>query len=377
MINRYASILIAALLPLLLFRWFAPSPVGQIDFWLMWLLAMVFVALPVIYTEVALSYRSGLLLPVAGMQVLTREADASSVWRGFAWLSALVCLLIVALVVSGSAALLQSSASSLGMVLQMPIFAIASAMMVIALIISLLGERLLPVGLLLMLISMVVGLLSGWSGIEFAMTAVTLAEWGHAVALALVCVGTGTGLYWFGQSRLVTTPSSDLADSESTDSLSSELPAMVASKQVLPIWITQLLAGMIALLLSGTVSAAVAQMVYLSGVLCVSGFLLHYVGSQLSVRLGLLLSLLVTAVVSMLLVLIPASVLLILLVVFSTIAVIMLAVFAGWHMKISHLRKSLNFSSEGIYNLWRVAIRLLVPLAVLVGLMGWLWQWLA
>ncbi len=40
---------------------------------------------------------------------------------------------------------------------------------------------------------------------------------------------------------------------------------------------------------------------------------------------------------------------------------LVLAVFTGWVMKISHVRKALNFESEAVYNLWRVAVRLLVP----------------
>jgi SNF family Na+-dependent transporter len=33
----------------------------------------------------------------------------------------------------------------------------------------------------------------------------------------------------------------------------------------------------------------------------------------------------------------------------------------GWIMKISHVRKALNLPSEGLYNLWRVMVRLVVP----------------
>lgn len=69
MMIRYASYFIAALLPLLLFRWFAPASIGEIDFWLLWLLAMVLVSLPVVYAEIALAYRS-VDAPLAGMQSL-------------------------------------------------------------------------------------------------------------------------------------------------------------------------------------------------------------------------------------------------------------------------------------------------------------------
>jgi uncharacterized membrane protein YkvI len=46
------------------------------------------------------------------------------------------------------------------------------------------------------------------------------------------------------------------------------------------------------------------------------------------------------------------------------------ALLTGWIMKISHVRKALNFSSEAVYNVWRVAIRLLVPITVLWLLVG-------
>lgn len=47
------------------------------------------------------------------------------------------------------------------------------------------------------------------------------------------------------------------------------------------------------------------------------------------------------------------------------------SIFAGWIMKISHARKELNLPSEAVYNLWRVAVRLVVPLAVVFVLSGY------
>ena len=47
-----------------------------------------------------------------------------------------------------------------------------------------------------------------------------------------------------------------------------------------------------------------------------------------------------------------------------------LAVFAGWQMKSAICAKSLNFSSEGLYNLWRIAVRIIVPLAVVLAMVG-------
>ncbi|MEX7542595.1 hypothetical protein AB0862_033310, partial [Acinetobacter baumannii] len=46
------------------------------------------------------------------------------------------------------------------------------------------------------------------------------------------------------------------------------------------------------------------------------------------------------------------------------------AVFAGWIMKISHLRKSMNFSNELFYNLWRIAVRIVLPLSIIVAMIA-------
>jgi neurotransmitter:Na+ symporter, NSS family len=44
---------------------------------------------------------------------------------------------------------------------------------------------------------------------------------------------------------------------------------------------------------------------------------------------------------------------------------LLIAVFAGWVMKDSHVRKELNMSSFKVYLSWRVAVRIIAPLAVL------------
>lgn len=46
------------------------------------------------------------------------------------------------------------------------------------------------------------------------------------------------------------------------------------------------------------------------------------------------------------------------------------AIFVGWLMKISHLRKSLNFAQETTYNLWRIAVRILSPLAIVIAMVA-------
>lgn len=379
MMIRYASYFIAALLPLLLFRWFAPASIGEIDFWLLWLLAMLLVSLPVVYAEIALAYRSA-EAPLAGMQKLTREADASTFWRSFGWLAALVSILIAALVISGASQGILAAFTELNSVPNVPSFAIAAGLMVIAVLLSLLGVAPLPIGLGLMLVGLLLGVANGLPNIAFAMTDVSLSEWARAVALALVSVGAGTGLYWFGQhlvsKQTVTAVGVDNHNAQTTRN--SAAPAYRATKLVLPIWVLQLVVGVVALFISGMALPPIGQLSYWIGVVFVASYLLHYSSQQLAHKFGLLVSVVLTFVLALLLVVaIPTNWLVGILVIISSIAVLLLSVFAGWLMKISHLRKSLNFGNEAFYNLWRVAIRLIVPLALLLALIGWVMQWLS
>lgn len=379
MMSRYASYFIAALLPLLLFRWFAPTLVGQIDFWLLWLLAMILVSLPVVYAEIALAYRS-VDAPLAGMQKLTREADASPVWRSFGWLAAIVAVVIAALVISAASSGVIAALTELNSVPNLPSFALAAGLVVIVVLLSLLGATTLPLGLGLIVIGLLLGLANGLPSIDFVMTSINLSEWARAVALALVSVGAGTGLYWFGQhlinQQTITAVAADPYDSTAASSASSTTNRAAnrhpASKMVLPIWTLQLIVGAVALLTSALSLPPIGQLSYWFGVLFVASYLLHYSAQQLAHKFGLLVSLLaVLIVVAILVVAIPILWLVGLLVISSSIAVLLLSIFAGWQMKISHLRKSLNFGNEALYNLWRIAIRLIVPLAMILAFIGW------
>ena len=361
MMVRYAAYFVAALLPLLLFRWFAPVSIGEIDFWLLWLGAMVLVALPMVYAEIALAYRSS-AAPVAGMQTLTREADASPLWRSFGWLAALVAIVIAALVISGASLHMLQALGTMQLAPDIMPFALSMGLVVIAVLLSLLGVTPLPIGLGLMLIGMIFGAIQGLPQISFAVTGVSLGEWARAVALALVSVGAGTGLYWF----------------TGTPSRAEGARSLPASKQVLPIWGVQVVVGGVALGMSSLSLPPIAQLLYGVGVVFVAGYLLHYAAQQLAHRFGVVLSMVAVLIIALLLVAaVPDAWLAGILVVVSSIAALLLSVFAGWQMKISHLRKALNFSSEGLYNLWRIAIRLLVPLALIIALIGWGMTWIS
>lgn len=378
MMIRYASYFIAALLPLLLFRWFASSMVAEIDFWLLWLVAMVLVSLPIVYAEIALAYRS-VDAPLSGMQKLTREADVSPLWRSFGWLAPLVAIIIAALVVSGASSGILLALADLNTLVDVPSFAIAGAFLVIVILLSLLGATTLPIGLGLIIVGLLLGFVNGLPDISFEMTSISLSEWARAVALALVSVGVGTGLYWFGHYLTTQYTTSVAANNQQgyAASTSKQVSSQRATSLVLPLWITQLLVGIVALLTSALLLPPIGQLAYWVGVLFVASYLLYFSTQLLKPKFGLLVSLLVTLVITAVLVIaVPDQWLVGLLVIVSSVAALSLSVFAGWQMKISHLRKSLNFSNEGLYNLWRVAMRILVPLALVLALIGWLIQWI-
>ena len=60
----------------------------------------------------------------------------------------------------------------------------------------------------------------------------------------------------------------------------------------------------------------------------------------------------------------------VLLMLWGLVICLIYAIFAGWIMKISHLRKAMNFSNELFYNLWRIAVRLVLPLSIIVAMVA-------
>lgn len=361
MLHRYTVFFVAGALPLLFVGQVAPSMAHELDFWLLWLLAMMVVGLPILFTEFALSARSGDGV-WAGMQKLTREADASIGWRVFAGLSVLVALLVASSMTAHVAIGALKHLPQLE--LDIPAIALSAGLMVVVLILSLLRTRLLAVGLAVIVAGALISLFDGGLMSEVsvpALTNVSLTEWARAVSLALLSVGVGTGLYWFGG---ISASTQIYAHKKSLSGF------------ILPIWFTQLIFGAFALLTGSAFVTSTSFVVSAVGVLLVASFLVHYATSQLISRFGLITGSAVVVVGALVLSALPAGVALMTLLMVSLVAVVVLAVFAGFAMKISHLRKTLNFKSEGRYNLWRVLVRLVVPLAVAVALVGWVLEWL-
>lgn len=361
-LNRFQPILIAGLLPLLIFTWFTPTITGQIDFWLLWLLAMTLVGLPLIFAEIGLAHRSG-TTPLIALPKLTREADISTTWRGFGWLT-----IILLMIVNGHL-LLSSTKLLTSFFVQIETLVILSVLFLAVIGLSFLKQLSGWLAFALALVSVVINLMQSFNNIQWQMTAMSLTEWSIAVVMALVCVGVGTGLFWHARANQLL----ESAEQPKKNQL-------IASHAVLPIWGVQIVTGGLMAMTITLKSSDLTNLIYAMAMLCGAGYLLYLTTSQVSLRwkqqpFNFLVLVLVALVSVMLAATMPISWLNHLLVIFSLVTAIWLAIFAGWQMKISHVRKSLNFQSEAIYNIWRVAVRIAVPLAILLAVIGWVLSW--
>src|SRR5690606_33249663 len=50
------------------------------------------------------------------------------------------------------------------------------------------------------------------------------------------------------------------------------------------------------------------------------------------------------------------------------------ALFSGWIMRICLLRKSMYFSSDAFYNIWRIAVRVVLPVGIILAIIAVLGQ---
>lgn len=351
-LNKHQSIFIAAATVLLLASWFTPASTSadftQVDFWLLWLVAMTFLALPMLYLEVALAKRSK-KTPVAGLPELTRQADAGTYWRVASWLGVVLMLLFaVGLLNAAASHLWDAFAATKAAPFSVLYWLVGLVVLAVAL--SFVGQWLIVVMFVLALAAVVA------SGVDVAtawrVTGISLAEWQRAVMLALVSTGLGLGIYW-------------------QNHLSKASQKRESTWVVLPIWFAQVVAGMMYALFQG-VQGELSQLLYAGAAVVGAAVLLHYVRHNLASKAkGLLVAAGLLAAAVALWSLPDMTPMLVALVgVLGLFLCLLYALFAGWQMKISHLRKAIAFDSELTYNLWRVAVRIVIPLSILLASVG-------
>ena len=352
--SRWLSPLMAFCLSFIIIATLAPITgilvERQIDFWLLWLGTMVLLALPVCYLEIALAKRSK-TTALQALSNLTRDADASQKWRLVGWLAVVFIPFLAGGMLSNASQLLGQFALS-GVETNIVFIGLAIA----ALIISFVPRQIIVLlTAVSVLASLVLANVMGTALPEWQVTPLEFGEWGNATILALVASGLGLGVYW----------QSSLASVKNTD---------VATKTALPIWIAQLLA-VIAFGFFAT-KAQIPAFALVIAVVTASALLLQLAREQLAQRqINIVIQWAILAV-AVFVWAIPqiSSVFNVLLVLWGLVVCLIYAVFAGWIMKISHLRKSMNFSSEAIYNIWRIAVRVILPLSIILAIISYLGQ---
>ena len=321
----------------------------QLDFWMLWLATMLILALPVCYLEIALAKRSK-TTPLQALSSLTREADASQKWRIVGWLSVIFIPFLAGAMLNNASNVLAVAALDLAPNL------LLIGLAIVALALSLLPRQiLLVITTIGVLASLILANVMGTALPAWQVTPVEFSEWGNATVLALVASGLGMGLYW--QSSLNTVRQQD-----------------IASKTVLPIWVAQLVAVIAFAFFA--VQAQIPAFTLVTAIVAAAALMLQMAREQLQQRqLHPVVQWAIIAVV-MLIWAIPnlSPIFNVVLLVWGLVICLIYALFAGWIMKISHLRKSMNFSSEAFYNLWRIAVRVVLPVGIILAIAAVLGQ---
>lgn len=370
---------------------------GGIAFFGAFLVCLLVLALPLRLLELMLGRRSR-RSPLEGMAVLTREADARRGWRAAAWASGLADILAIA----GLALLAGWGASFLGHRLLSDAIQTATAAglvwpagtgtaFIVAAGLALLAparrEQANVAALALVVICLGVAALYGAGSLAAYETTTTLGAdgWREAMRSALLVGGGGLGVVWLTGMRL-----------PKEVSLGQFTLALVGLQVILAGLVWMALAPYAAEASGVVASSAVLEQIpsvmgeglspallfVALGVAAV--FALAFAAEPLLTRLG---ERGISRLPAVVLVFTGGAALAELLwmggrvegvhfllqAVRDLLLVVMagFSVFAGWAMKISHARKELSLPSEGLYNAWRVAVRLVVPLAVLFVLAGY------
>lgn len=348
--TRWLSPLMAFCLSFIIIATLAPI-VGiqldrQLDFWLLWLGTMLILALPICYLEIALAKRSK-TTALNALSSLTRDADASQKWRIVGWLAVVFIPFLAGGILSSAGQLLEHFAAN-GIAANFLFIALA----IVAVLLSFAPRKII---LLLTVIGVFAALIlanvMGTPLPAWHVTAFEFSEWGSATVLALVASGLGMGLYW-------------------QISLPAVQPQDTATKTVLPIWIAQLLAviafGFFA------ANAQIPSLAFVVAVVSAAALLLQMAREQLLHRqLNIVIQwLLMLAAVFVWAIPAITPVFNSLLMLWGLAICLIYAIFAGWIMKISHLRKAMNFSNELFYNLWRIAVRVVLPVSIILAIIA-------
>lgn len=353
--SRWLSPLLAFCLSFMLITTFAPV-IGlqidrQLDFWLLWIGLVIFLALPLIYLEFALVKRAKTTVLNALMS-LTRDADASVKWRLVGWFSVIFIPFLAGAMLANASYVAEQFVA-----LPIAVSLVFVALAIVSLVLSFLDHKILVLlSVVAVAASIVLSFVMGRHIEAWQMTALIFPEWGKATILALVASGLGLGVY-------------AQVNAESAYHDNKTTPV------VLPIWFAQL-ASVVAFGFFAIQTPAPAISIVVA-VVFGAALLLKLARQQLADRKLAVVVQYATIVLPVVLWAVPLlqTTLNLVVLIWGLLSCLGYAIFAGWIMKISHLRKVMNFDSEWAYNIWRIAVRIVIPLSIIVAIasvfVGW------
>lgn len=330
--------------------WGLPGHEHHLTYALVWLLFMVITGLPLTFVEAALVRRSQ-QLPLQGLAPITRDADAATFWRLLAPMALLSLMMMIGLAVDYSTQgfVIDGANSITSQVFPYLLVFLAMGFAWVGMM------RLLP--FISVIVPTVLAINVALAPHNLTLVLLTPEEWQHVASAALLANASTLGLYgWLAAHRL--------NDPQ-------------ASTAVMPLWLTQTVIGALTIA-AGSAKGNISIVAYMLSAVFACAVLAEVAGRQLLARplakpvaygLVVLAGAAATAAVDY----VVFDYVLKVLALLTTLGV---AVLVGWIMKISHVRKALNFSSEGVYNLWRVGVRIVVPFTVLWLLVGMVLTWL-
>lgn len=341
--------------------------------WPLALLGGVLAGLPLLLAEQAMAVRAR-QAGIAGMQVLTREADAARLWRFPAYASLLLSIAISAALALASGLLLTQVVQTLWLPLSSAVGLAASSAPA--------GTALWPV---LTLLSLLIAL-----GRSFR----TVPMWLWLIVTLMLLSLTMLQMVQHQTTPLVTDLGLLTGLSNSGGASASLLSgALIAGGGMGAASALRLQYGELKSTLAVPAMLLLFALLFLAlhhGSWCAGAALLGVVVTQLGLSASLAPALAearqrkLPALAAPLAVILPVTLLaealwlwgdvetlryLVQLIAAAlAINLLVMSVYAGWIMKISHLRKAVNLPSEWLYNVLRIALRWLAPMIVLVAL---------
>lgn len=345
------------------------------------LIGLLLVAWPLSLAERALGHRTKQLGLVEGWRQLTREADALRFWRVIAWSSVLLsvltlpvmALLAAAYITQGVQTLNTGHANLLGSAALWPTLTVFVLLLGVLRSIRHVPVLFWLVPVLLLLALLVLQMLEHVQAPVLTHLALDIRLPATAALLfGALALGGGAGaLYGLGQTDV------------STGSLNSTLNGNTAPEKRSRVGM--LLAALLyALVFIALQAERFTEFGGLVPVLLAAVVVTLSITTWAQPGLAWARGLKIPTHAAPLLLLIPCTLiaeatylyvgidvlptLVLLLAVWMLLNLFAIALFTGWMMKMSHARKALQLPSEGLYNLWRIAVRWVAPATLLYAL---------